>query len=210
MRLQLEFSITNAGVQALAAQAQNNPVLGRLKAGHQQCARRARCRKAFSLLEITIGTLMAAGIAVMAASVTVDLTRNMADNVASTRIASESRLAIESLRRDFGGNDPDRPDGDRSQWRLVGVQVPSADELHLCFDADVNRTADWASPDRVVVYDVQDNQLIRSDAENSRATVISHLVESFECEIIGTEIRMTVTFELGRVEESFVFNTPMI
>lgn len=172
--------------------------------------RKHRDRRAFSLLEITIGTIMAAGIAVMAASVTVDLTRNMADNVAETRIASESRLAIESLRRDFGGNDPDQPDGDRSQWRLVGVQVPTSDELHLCFDADVNQTADWASPDRVIVYDVQDNQLIRSDAENSRAIVISHLVESFECEIVGTEIRMTVTFQLGNIQESYVFNTPMI
>lgn len=165
-------------------------------------------RNGFSLLEITIGTILAAMITLMAAGVTVDLTRNMADNIGRTRIATEARVAIESFRRDFGGNDPDSPAGDRHQWRLVGMMVPTADELRLCFDAGVDASADWVSPDRVVIYYVSDGQLIRSDVENGRTNVVAHLVDSINFEVIGNELQITLSFRLGGAEETYVFNTP--
>lgn len=165
-------------------------------------------RKGLSLLEITIGTAMAATITMMAAGVTVDISRHMADNIARTRIATEARLAIESFRRDFGGNDPDQSSGDRNRWRLVGTMVPSADELRLCFDDDVDGSADWVSPDRVIIYFESDGQLIRSDIENDRTNVVATLLQSINFEIIGDELRITIEMELGDALETFVFNTP--
>ena len=168
----------------------------------------ARRRSGLSLLEVSIGSVMAASIAVMAASVTVDMSRGMADSVARSRIAGEARLAIESFRRDFSGSDPDSPAGDRSRWRLVDLMVPSADELRLCFDASRNATADWVSPDRVVIYIESDGQLLRSDLLRSKTNVIAHHVESVEFEVIGNELRIEIEFDFAGVSESYTFNTP--
>ncbi|MCA9138712.1 MAG: hypothetical protein KDB00_18200 [Planctomycetales bacterium] len=170
--------------------------------------KRTAARNGLSLLEVTIGSLMAATITMLAASVTVDLSRNMADGIARTRVASEARLVIESFRRDFAGNDPDDVSGDRNRHRLVGKMIPTAEELRLCFDNDDDLSADWTSPDRVIIYYVDDGQLIRSDVENGRSNIIAHLVDSINFEVIGNELRITTQFELGDVSETYVFNTP--
>ncbi|WP_372897093.1 hypothetical protein [Stieleria sp.] len=169
-----------------------------------------RRRNGMSLLEVTIGSVMAAMIAMVAAGVTMDMTRNMADNIARTRIAGEARLAIEAFRRDFGGNDPDSPTGDRNRWRLVDSMIPTADELRLCFDSDLDGSADWISPDRVILYFESDGQLIRSDLENGRTNVVAQLVDSVNFEVIGNELRITLAFQLGAITETYVFNTPNI
>ncbi|PAY15409.1 hypothetical protein CKO51_32010 [Rhodopirellula sp. SM50] len=169
-----------------------------------------RRRNGMSLLEVTIGSVMAAMIAMVAAGVTMDMTRNMADNIARTRIAGEARLAIETFRRDFGGNDPDSPTGDRNRWRLVDSMIPTADELRLCFDSDLDGSADWISPDRVILYFESDGQLIRSDLENGRTNVVAQLVDSVNFEVIGNELRITLAFRLGAITETYVFNTPNI
>lgn len=167
-----------------------------------------RRQNGLSLLEVTIGSVMAATITMMAAGVTFDLTRNMADSIARTRIASEARMTIESFRRDFGGNDPDSSMGDRHRWRLVGSMIPTADELRLCFDQGDNGSADWISPDRVIIYYELDGQLIRSDIENARTNVVAQLVDSINFEVIGNELRITIVYALGDVTDTYVFNTP--
>ena len=165
-------------------------------------------RKGMSLLEVTIGSIMVATITVVAAGVAVDMTRSMAGNICETRIATEARLAIESFRRDLSGNDPDSREGERDQWRLVGRMIPTHDELRLCFDSGTNRSADWTSPDRVVIYSLDEGQLLRTDVENSRSNVIAHHVDEVNFEVIGSEIRIELTFELCDVVETYVFNTP--
>lgn len=174
----------------------------------QRSVRNQPRRNGMSLLEVTIGSVMAATITLMAAGVTFDLTRHTADGIARTRVMTEARLAIETFRRDFGGNDPDDQMGDRNQWRLVGTMIPTADELRLCFDSDNDASADWVSPDRVIIYFESDGQLIRSDIENGRTNVVANLVDEVNFEVIGSELRITIDFELGNVAESYVFNTP--
>lgn len=169
-----------------------------------------RRRSGLSLLEVTIATIMAATVTMVAAGVAFDLTHHMADNIARTRVASEARLAIECFRRDFGGNDPDARIGDRNRWRLVGMMVPTADELRLCYDDDDDASADWISPDRVIIYYELDGQLVRADIESNRVNVIAHLVESVNFEVIGSELRISIAFQLGQVSETYVFNTPRI
>lgn len=159
------------------------------------------------MLEVTIGSLMVAGVTMMAASVSVDITRGISENVRRTRIATQARLSLESFRRDFGGNDPDQKIGDRCHWRLVGRQIPSDSELRLCFDSDANGSADWISPDRVITYSVDDGQLIRSDLEVNQTIVIAELVDAIEFSIVGNEIQIELDFELGNLQRSYIFNT---
>ncbi|MEO1525347.1 MAG: hypothetical protein AAFX06_07915 [Planctomycetota bacterium] len=167
-------------------------------------------RSGMSLLEVTIGAMMVATITVVAASVAVDMTRSIAENIGETQLATEARLAIESLRRDFSGNDPDNTVGERSQWRLVGRMIPMSDELRLCYDSGTNGVADWTSPDRVIIYTVDDGHLIRTDVENARDNLIAHSITGINFEVLGGEIRMTLTFELGDLVETYTFNTPDI
>ena len=67
-------------------------------------------RRGISLLEVTIATMLAGVVSAMAASVAFDLSRGMSQNIAQAQIASEARLAIESLRRDLSGSSHDMPD----------------------------------------------------------------------------------------------------
>jgi len=169
-----------------------------------------------SLLEVTIGSMMVAVVTMMAASIAVDMTRNTTESIRRTRVATQARLAIESFRRDFGGNDPDQRSGDRSQWRLIGRQIPNAGELRLCYDSDVDGTADWIAPDRVITYTLDEGQLIRSDQISGNEIIVADLIDEINFSVTGgsffpttgSEIRIEIEFALGDVEKSYIFNTP--
>ena len=88
--------------------------------------------------------------------------------------------------------------------------IPNENELRLCFDNDVDGSPDWVSPDRVVIYAVDNGQLIRSDIENNRSNVIAVLVDSIQFERVGSELQIAIDFEVGNVSDSYLFNTPAI
>jgi len=169
--------------------------------------RSTRIRRGVSLLEVTIGSLMAAMIAVTVSGVAFDVSRHMASNIAETQLSSEARLAIESFRRDFGGTLPDDRSGHRSQWRLVGRMIPSTDELRLCFDADQDASADWIAPDRVITYSLQGDRLIRSDAITGNNFTVARFVDQIEFDRGGGEIRITIDFAFRDAQETYTFVT---
>ena len=164
-------------------------------------------RAGFSLLEVTIGSLMAAMIAVMASGVAFDLTRHMADNIAESQVSSEARLAIESFRRDFGGCCPDATTGDRSTWRLVGRMLPTTRELRLCFDSGRDATADWVAPDRVITYSLDGDQLIRTDSISGTVYTVARYVEDIDMVASANEITISIDFQLGDFVETYTFVT---
>jgi hypothetical protein len=160
-----------------------------------------------SLLEITIGSMMAATLAVMASGVAFDLSRHFAANIAETQVAAEARLAIESLRRDFGGSLPEVRSGERSQWRLVGRMIPNLDELRLCFDSSQDASADWIAPDRVITYTLQGDRLIRSDAVSGNTFTVARYVDDVQFVVAGGEITITIAFDLAGFSETYSFVT---
>lgn len=166
-----------------------------------------RYRRGMSLLEVTIGSLMAGTVVMMAAGVTMDLTRHMASHIVETQVRGEARLAIESLRRDFSGSLPDQRTGERGQWRLVGRMVPSVDELRLCFDAQQDASADWIAPDRVITYILDDQRLIRIDALTGNEYTVARYVDDVQFVIAGGEIQITIEFGLGDFTETYSFVT---
>ena len=156
-----------------------------------------------SLLEVTIGTMMATMIAMMAAGVAVDVTRHMADSIAETQIAGEARLAVETLRRDFSGSSLDDTEGDPATWRLVGRMIPTINELRLCFDSGRDATADWIAPDRVIIYTQIDDRLIRSDQISGNSYTVARYVDDVEFIAAGGQITVTIDFAIGDAAETY-------
>jgi type II secretory pathway pseudopilin PulG len=173
----------------------------------QESSRRKTVRRGVSLLEVTIGSLMAGIIAVMASGVAFDVSRHLAANIAETQIAAEARLAIESFRRDFGGALPEVRSGQRRQWRLVGRLIPNVNELRLCFDADQDASPDWIAPDRVITYWLQGDQLVRFDAVSGNSYTVARYVDDVQFVVVGNEINVSIFFELGRFRETYSFVT---
>ena len=169
--------------------------------------RQAKRRRGFSLLEITIASIMTASIVLMASGVAVDVTRHMAANIAETQVAAEARLAIESLRRDLSGACPDETLGDRSEWRLVGRLIPNVNELRLCFDADQDATADWVAPDRVVIFTLDSGNLLRTDLLTKNEYVVARHVDDVEFVAASGQIEITIDFQFGGFSETYTFAT---
>jgi type II secretory pathway component PulJ len=165
------------------------------------------CRPGFSLLEVTIATMMAAMVVTMAAGVTYDVSRVMAGNIAQTQIAIEARLAVESFRRDFGGSSQDIFHDETYEWRLVGRLIPTTDELRLCFDRDLDASADWAEPDRVITYSVDGDQLLRSDGVSGTTITIAHNISDVQFAINGNDINIVIEFQVGGLTETYTFIT---
>ncbi len=170
-------------------------------------SQRRGSRRGISLLEVTVGSLMAAGVAVMASGVAFDVSRHLAGNIAETQVAAEARLAIESFRRDFGGSLPETRSGERSQWRLVGRMVPSVDELRLCFDANHDASADWIAPDRVITYSLQGDRLIRGDAISGNLYTVARHVNDIQFVVGGGEINIAIDFDFAGFSETYTFVT---
>tara|TARA_R110002049_G_scaffold4601_5_gene32092 strand:- start:134565 stop:135152 length:588 start_codon:yes stop_codon:yes gene_type:complete len=168
---------------------------------------RQASRRGFSLLEVTIGSLLAAMLAVMASGVAFDISRHFAANIAETQVSSEARLAVESLRRDFGGCCPDAILGDRSQWRLVGRMIPTTREIRLCYDADRDATADWIAPDRVITYSLAGDRLVRSDAISGVDFTVARYVDDIDIVADAGEITFAIDFQIGNFAQSYTFVT---
>lgn len=173
---------------------------------HPLTVRKAN-RCGFSLLEVTIGAVLAGAVAIMAAGVTFDVTRHLANNIVETQVAAEARLAIESFRRDFGGSSPDLRTGERNEWRLVGRLVPSIDELRLCFDADQDASADWIAPDRVITYSLDGNRLVRSDSISGDLFTVARYVDDVQFVIAAGRIEISIDFSIGNFTETYSFVT---
>ncbi|OYP29395.1 hypothetical protein [Rhodopirellula sp. MGV] len=164
-------------------------------------------RRGTSLLEVTIATGLVAMLAVVSASISVDLSRGMSENIARTRLATEARLTVESLRRDLSGCDPDQPLGERSVGTLVGIESTNRTTLRLCFDGDQNNRADWMPPDRVIVYESEQELLIRSDPFGSHSNVLTHSVQAWQVDDQGDHVQLLLTLGLGRFTETYTFDT---
>lgn len=166
---------------------------------------RVRRRKGISLLEVTVGTMLASILSAMAASVAFDLSRNMADNIAETQIASEARMAIESFRRDLSGSSLDSLEGNKYRWQLVGRMIPSAQELRLCFDSGDDASADWIAPDRVIIYYLDGTNLVRDDMLSGSTYTVARHVSGIQFSADGTEITIDLDMAFGKVSESYTF-----
>ena len=107
-------------------------------------------------------------------------------------------MAVEALAHDLSGNLPEQIAGPKDLGRLVGrFVVDEQEELWLCFDGDpINDTADWASPDTVVTYHVENERLVRTNQQTGTSLVVADNVDQIQLadQADGVTIDLTLTY----------------
>jgi prepilin-type N-terminal cleavage/methylation domain-containing protein len=165
-------------------------------------------RRGFSLVEVSVATLLSSLLLLMVSSVWFSFGRATRGNVADADLAAEARLTAEAFRRDFSGYRPDAAPGDKQLGRLVGRTIVGGERLLLCYDgAPINKSADWADPDRVVEYGVVEGQLQRIDSDTGATVVVADNVAGLAITDLGTGVRIELTLEQTDVQQTYTWIT---
>ncbi len=156
----------------------------------------------FSMIELMIVAAMTSFLLLMISGIWAAFGRALSDTAMQTRVLCEADIAVESLRRDLSGHLPSTTAGAMEDGRFVGrLVLAGGSQLMLCFDGPpVNGVADWASPDTVVSYEVQDGQLLRIDQQSGSAFVVSDGVEQFA--VVDQADGVTIDLTIRRRDQS--------
>lgn len=156
----------------------------------------ARNRRGFSLVEVTVSTCLVVILTTLLSNAWSWLGRPLVQSTARCRIAQEADLALACLSRDLGGCLPEGSTGQQGANQFVGWTWPGNVELMLCFDSNTapNALPEWAAPDTVVVYQLVNGALVRSNLANGVEYVAARNVDSFFVEGVGADLQITLTF----------------
>jgi prepilin-type N-terminal cleavage/methylation domain-containing protein len=151
--------------------------------------RNRRRRNGFTLIEMTVVCFMSALLASLMAGAWAAFGGPAVDVDARSRIAQEASLAAESLVRDLSGFQPGSGSvaGVKGLGKFVGRMEPENTALWLDFDggSPPNGTADWASPDAVIVYEVVGDRLVRTDSSAGTSVSVARYLTSFQATDLG-------------------------
>jgi len=169
----------------------------------QTRARRRRLN-GFTLLEVMVVSVAMGLLVLVLSGAWSGLGRPSADALVRCRVAQEANLAAASLARDFGGSLPDQTTGRKQSGWLVGLLVVDDSQLWLCFDGEpVNGVADWASPDTVITYEVQDDRLIRSNQQTETTFPVASNVEQMQLSQQAEEVEIELTFTYRDITRTY-------
>jgi len=161
-------------------------------------------RGGFTLTEVMlVGGLMSL-LVLLISGAWRGLGRSSSDAIARCRVVQEANLAAESLAQDFAGSLPDQMLGGKQLGQLVGRSVVGGSELRLCFDGQpLNGAADWASPDTVISYRLEDGRLIRSDQQTSTARAVADGVSQIALGEQSDGVTIQLTFNYRNVTRTY-------
>jgi prepilin-type N-terminal cleavage/methylation domain-containing protein len=154
-------------------------------------------RPAFTLVEVLVASSLMTTLAVLVATTWSALGRPLVESVARAQIAQDASLAASTLARDFGGYLPGNEGrvGGTADGLLVGCVQVSHTILRLCFDggSSPDGLAEWADPDHVITYQVQDGDLVRWDEQSGSTFIVARHVDEMALDNVagGIEIRLT-------------------
>ena len=158
----------------------------------------SRCRPGgFTLTEVAVVGVLMGLLVLMISGAWAGPGRSSADAIVRCRVTQEANLAIESLTRDFGGCLVGQPQGEKQSGRFVGRLVVDDSQLWLCFDGPpLDAAADWGAPDTVIVYQVQQGRLVRSNQQTATAFVVADNVERMQLteQTDGITVELTFTY----------------
>jgi hypothetical protein len=147
------------------------------------------------LLEVSVVSILMSLLVLMMSSTWSGFGRSLSDSIIRCRVAQQASLAVAALTRELGGQCPDHLTGLQEAGNVVGRMITGGSELRLCFDSGApNGHADWATPDYVFSYRVEDGQLIRETEATGVIHVLASNVESMELVELSDGIRITLTF----------------
>ena len=121
--------------------------------------------------------------------------RSSVDAVVRGRVAREANLAVESLARDLGGSLPGQVAGDKQLGLVVGRSVVAGSQLWLCFDGAPPNGEAGVPPDTVITYEVQNNQLIRTNQQTGVALAVADKVSQMQLTDQADSVRIDLTLE---------------
>jgi len=159
-------------------------------------------RLAFTLVEVMVATAMTAFLFIMMSGMWHGLAGSMNNSLVDARVSQEAHFVLEVLRRDLGGYLPGKKTKKNDENKLVGCLATVATgtkQLMLCFD-DVKADGQpaWGKPDTLIVYEVQDAQLLRIEQTNKGAFVViaSHITDFTPTQLAnGVRVDFTITYE---------------
>jgi prepilin-type N-terminal cleavage/methylation domain-containing protein len=162
--------------------------------------RRVR-RRGFTVVELIVVSMLTTILAVILSSIWRGLCIPALDASARCRIALEANPAAASLARDLGGSlaDPAGRPGGANDGRYVGRVLTPPSTLRLCFHGgtSADMTPRWAAPDTVISYQLQGDQLIRTNEATGVAVTIASSLSALEIAPLpdgsGLDISMAFT-----------------
>ena len=130
-------------------------------------------RTGFSLVELTVVSVLMAVLALLLSSAWVGVGRTAAGLIGRSQLVQERDLAVVALSRDLGGClvDPDARNGEKINGRWLkweypnNISLPSNQDLKLYYDGGTNSTGDTLA-NTVVHY------LVASDPDPKVSTLI--------------------------------------
>ena len=146
-----------------------------------------------------IATAITAFLFLMMSGMWRGLTASINDSLIDARIAQEAHFVLEAMRRDLGGFLPGKEKEERDENKLVGRLATAANQLMLCYDDDkADGVAEWGKPDTVIVYEVQDEQLLRIEQTNKGKFIVvaNNITDFTPTQLVnGVQVAFTVTFQ---------------
>jgi len=160
----------------------------------------------FTLVEVMIVGALMSFLVMLISGTWTGVGRSVVDAIARCRVSQEVNLATETLSRDFSGGLAEQATGPRKLGSMVGCLAVPGPELWLCYDGDpVNGVADWAAPDSVVTYTLQDNRLLRSNLQAGTAFVAAGNVEQMQLAEQPDGVTIDLTFKYRNVLQTYTF-----
>ena len=158
----------------------------------------------FTLIEVMFVSGIMSLLVLLLSAAWSGLGRPSADAIARCRIAQETNLAAQSLARDSSGCLAEETTGGKQLGRIVGRMAVGGSQLRLCFDGgSANGTADWADPDTVIVYEVLDHQLVRTNLKTGTAFTVAANVDQMQLTAQADGVRVDLTFSYRGVTRTY-------
>jgi hypothetical protein len=158
------------------------------------------CRKGFTLLEVTIVSVLTVFLAVLLSSAAAGVGKSSVSLITRSQLAQEMDFAVAALGSDLGGSLAMKASetnaarlGGKNKWKLITWERDFATgDLQLTFDADPNNAT---IPDKIIRYhwDTALHALVRTDDAGKTFTVCRN-VDDFLVVCSETTLDITLTF----------------
>jgi len=164
-------------------------------------------RRGFTLIEITVSSILLALLVVLMGKIWYGMLRPTSYMAARARLDEEAALAAAALARDLGGyySDPAGRLGTQNLYKFVGRMQVSNKQLWLCYDAGnpPNGTADWTSPDIVIDYELDGTSLIRRNQSTNSTFVVAQYVQNLDFLNLGDRVQIQITFSYRGITQTY-------
>ena len=150
--------------------------------------RRNRSR-GFTLLELLVVGILGALVLTIIANAWRWYARSIGDIQVTAILTRELKIATEAIAQDYGPS--------------IATRTPDASTLQLDIDGGpLNGAADWDTPDTVVEYSIEDEQLIRRDLKTGTEIPLARHIISMDTEVVDGQLQLHLLARLRKTDLS--------